>query len=339
MIQKESTYQVGIVIPIYNDEVYLSQTLDCIMAQTYTNWVCVLVNDGSTDRTQDVIDTYCVKDRRFVSYPRNNSGCADIPIEFGMGQLKTPYCLFMGHDDIIEPAYIKKMVTRQQETGADIVSPTMIYCKHQLEGEIWRLPCEPIHYEDVLSGPDACAHTIGGWHLTTNGMLYRTELNTGIVRGHYMNSDEFSSRQILYKADKVAFSDAKYLYRQYTNSVSRKMSARLWERMFVDLEIVDFVLSRYADLTIRKNAISAQYFNLVHLVASAYLDSRIISPEHKKLIREWALTAFKQTNKEILQKYLPSHRIMYRNGDRWFVISSIIYVLVHRIKGKKYEYK
>ena len=339
MIKKESIYQVGIVIPIYNDEEYLSQTLDCIMAQTYTDWVCVLVNDGSTDRTQDIIDTYCVKDKRFVSHPINNSGSADIPIGFGMGQLETPYCLFMGHDDVLESTYIEKMVARQQETGADIVSPTMIYCKHQLEGEIWRLPCEPIQYEDVLSGPDACAYTIGGWHLTTNGMLYRTELNTGITRGHYMNSDEFSSRQILFKATKVAFSDAKYIYRQHTNSISRKLSARLWERMFVDLEIVNFVISHYTDMKVRKKAITTQFFNLVHLAASAYLDVSKINYEDRKFIQGGVFAAIEKTNKAALHKYLPSHRMMYTYGKRWFVFSSIIYVLIQRIRGKKYEYR
>lgn len=330
---------ISVIVPIYNAEKYLAETLNSLLSQTYKDWECILVNDGSTDNSLAICEQYRDKDARFVVFTKQNEKSADLARAYGIEKVKTAWIMYLDADDIIEPAYIEKMVARQQETGADIVSPTMIYCQHQLEGEIWRLPCEPIHYEDVLSGPEACANTIGGWHLTTNGMLYRVELNTGITRGHYMNSDEFSSRQILFKANKVAFSDAKYIYRQHTNSISRKLSARLWERMFIDLEIVDFVLSRYADLAIRKNAISAQYFNLVHLAASAYLNSRKISQEYRKSIREWVFEAFKQTNKEILQQYLPSHKIMYMYGDRWFVLSSVIYVLIQRLRGKKYEYK
>lgn len=330
---------ISVIVPIYNAENYLAETLNSLLSQTYKEWECILVNDGSTDNSLAICEQYKNKDNRFVVYIKPNEKSADIARAYGIERVKTAWIMYLDADDIIEPAYIEKMVARQQETGADIVSPTMIYSRHQLEGEIWRLPCEPIHYEDVLSGPEACANTIGGWHLTTNGMLYRTEFNTGITRGHYMNSDEFSSRQILFKANKVAFSDAQYIYRQYTNSISRNLSTRLWERMFVDLEIVNFVISHYTDMKVRKKAITTQFFNLVHLAASAYLDVSKINYEDRKFIQGEVFAAIEKTNKDALHKYLPSHRMMYTYGKRWFVFSSIIYVLIQRIRGKKYEYR
>lgn len=173
---------VSIIIPVYNAERYLEETLDSIQSQSFTDWTCLLINDGSTDSSEEILRRYAESDNRFTYYTIPNNGCADIPIGYGMEKVSTPFCMFMGHDDVIELDFIDKLVQRQKETGADVVSPTMIYCENELEGEIWRLPCEPLIQEDILSGKEACLHTIGGWQLTTNGMLYRARLNEGIVR-------------------------------------------------------------------------------------------------------------------------------------------------------------
>ena len=333
--------KVSIIIPIYNAAKYLTATLDSILSQSYKDWTCVCVNDGSTDDSQNIIDKFVKIDSRFQSVRKPNSGCADLPIAYGMEMSDTPFCMFIGHDDVLETDFLSKQLMRQQETGADVVSPTMVYCEHELEGEIWRLPCAPIGYDDVLSGKEACVYTINGWCLTTNGMLYRTELNDGIVRGHYMNSDEYSSRQILYKADKVAFSRAKYFYRQHGESISRKVSPRLFERWIVDKLIEDFVFEHYEDnKEVERAAVCARFFNMLYLLYILWKSKSLMQNAQYQWLMMGGGFAYNTLNKKRLQKYLPKHYMLFMHGYGWFKLMAIAYHKLRELRGlAPYEVK
>lgn len=322
---------VSIVIPIYNAEKYLAATLDSILAQTYQNWECIMVNDGSTDNCQSIIDAYCAKDKRFRSYLTPNSGCADIPMAFGIRQAHYALSIIIDNDDVVEPLYVEKLIKRQKETNADVVSPTMIYCKHQLDGEIWRLPCEPIQLDTVMTGQEAFRYTIGKWCLTANGMLHRTALNEDLIRGHYMNSDEFSIRQIIYKANKVAFSDAKYIYRQYDESMSRKFSARQWDRLYVDRQIEDFVFTQYPDdEELRNTSVSVSFFNLVYLTYLMFKHRNDIPPDKYEKVQTITKYAYNKIHRERVCNWSVKHYFLFMHGYRWF---SIVAYLYHSMKG------
>lgn len=61
---------VSIIIPTYNRADLLPETLNSIIAQTYTNWECIVVDDGSTDNTAELLDAFTQKDSRIQYYPR-----------------------------------------------------------------------------------------------------------------------------------------------------------------------------------------------------------------------------------------------------------------------------
>ena len=329
--------KVSIIIPIYNAAKYLRETLDSVLNQSEQDWECILMNDGSTDSSIDIINEYVQRDSRFVAFTVPNNGCADLTNAIGETKVKSPFYIEFGHDDVLAPDYLEQMLKRQAETDADAVSATMIFCEHELEGEIWRLPCKPLTLETVLPGREACAHTIGGWHFAGNGMLTRLELRNGVLRGHYMNSDEFSSRQIIYKARKIAFADAKYIYRQHNESITRKKSPRLWERLFVDSQIEDFIVENYShDESICAKAVSSTFFNLVYLAYEGYTLPIIIDRKNRKKIRESIKYNFNQLNVERMQRYLPKHyRLFVKYGYGWFCAMSVLYHISRKVRGMK----
>ena len=57
--------EVSIIVPCYNQAGYLAETLDSVRAQTFQQWECVIVNDGSVDNTEEIAKEYTVKDSRF----------------------------------------------------------------------------------------------------------------------------------------------------------------------------------------------------------------------------------------------------------------------------------
>ena len=66
---------ISVLVPSYNQAEYLPQTLDSLLAQTYQNWEAVIVNDGSTDSTPQVLEQYANKDPRFRVFHKENGGC------------------------------------------------------------------------------------------------------------------------------------------------------------------------------------------------------------------------------------------------------------------------
>ena len=57
--------KLSIIVPVYNAEKYLSKCLDSILAQTYENWECIIVNDASPDGVGEIISSYAQRDQRF----------------------------------------------------------------------------------------------------------------------------------------------------------------------------------------------------------------------------------------------------------------------------------
>jgi len=102
---------VSIIIPTFNREKFISETLISLLSQTYTNWECIIVDDGSTDNTISVIESYCKKDDRFRLFkrdrkPKGAPTCRNI----GIKESKGDYINFFDSDDIMHPEMLNKKV-------------------------------------------------------------------------------------------------------------------------------------------------------------------------------------------------------------------------------------
>lgn len=95
---------VSIIIPVFNREEVLAETLDSVLMQSYLNWECIIVDDGSTDNSPLVIKDYCRKDPRFKFFNRPDvkikgaSSCRNYGFEQSHGQL----IQYLDSDDILD---------------------------------------------------------------------------------------------------------------------------------------------------------------------------------------------------------------------------------------------
>ncbi|WP_270993624.1 glycosyltransferase family 2 protein, partial [Campylobacter upsaliensis] len=81
--------KVGIVIPIYNVELYLRECLESVINQTYKNFTALLINDGSSDNSLEIAKEYARKDERFIIISKENNGSSsarNVGIEFFEGK-------------------------------------------------------------------------------------------------------------------------------------------------------------------------------------------------------------------------------------------------------------
>lgn len=94
---------VSIIIPTFNRAHLISETLDSVLAQTYENWECIIVDDGSTDKTIEVVNTYVLKDSRFQLHyrPVDRIKGANACRNYGFEKSKGEYIMFLDSDDIL----------------------------------------------------------------------------------------------------------------------------------------------------------------------------------------------------------------------------------------------
>lgn len=95
---------VSIIIPTYNRAYLISETLDSVLFQIYENWECIIVDDGSTDNTDEVVESYLCKDPRFQFHYRPNDRIkgANACRNYGFELSKGGYLLFLDSDDTLE---------------------------------------------------------------------------------------------------------------------------------------------------------------------------------------------------------------------------------------------
>ena len=138
--------KVSVIVPCYNQAQYLPETLDSVLAQTYQNWECVIVNDGSPDNTEEIATEYLGKDRRFKYLKQENKGLAaarNAGIQHSSGQ----YILPLDSDDLILPTYIEKAVNH----FIQVPETKLVYCRAELFGVQnceWTLP--PYSYDTLI---------------------------------------------------------------------------------------------------------------------------------------------------------------------------------------------
>ena len=101
---------VSIVVPVYNSEKFLKETIKTVTEQTYKNWELILVNDCSTDNSKSTIEKYAKEDNRIkVINLKENSGAA-IARNTGIEQAKGKYLAFLDADDLWNKEKLKKQI-------------------------------------------------------------------------------------------------------------------------------------------------------------------------------------------------------------------------------------
>ena len=99
---------ISVLVPLYNVAPYLSTCIDSIINQTYSNLEILLVDDGSTDESGSICDSYAAKDKRIRVIHKKNEGQAvarNLCIEKASGE----YLLFVDSDDFITPVHVETL--------------------------------------------------------------------------------------------------------------------------------------------------------------------------------------------------------------------------------------
>lgn len=116
----ENNILVSIVIPVYNTEKYLQECLDSVIKQTYSNLEIIIVDDGSKDNCENIINNYIKNDKRITYLKQKHKGVTSAR-KHGVAYAHGDYICSIDSDDYIEPNYIEILLRKAIETNADFV--------------------------------------------------------------------------------------------------------------------------------------------------------------------------------------------------------------------------
>ena len=143
---------VSIIIPMFNAEKYIEQTLESIFEQSYTNWEVIIVDNFSTDRSREIVTKY-INEKIQVILLNTNSGGPAKPRNIGIDNAKGKYIAFLDADDIWMPTKLEKQLVFMQSNNYNFSSTNALYIdayttdidfRYNLQNKIFhKIPLKP----------------------------------------------------------------------------------------------------------------------------------------------------------------------------------------------------
>lgn len=176
---------ISIVIPVYNAEKYIKKCIKSIQRQTYKKWKLIIVNDGSKDKSGDILNKYSLSDNRIIIIHQENMGCVEARKKGAMSEeaRKNEFVLFVDADDDLPCDALEKLYSLANSYNADIVCGDM---KRMFKGiklpKQSKAPCfqisEPTVYthNEIISKLFVSFFGISNFPVTLWGKLYKTNL-------------------------------------------------------------------------------------------------------------------------------------------------------------------
>lgn len=212
--------KVSIIVPVYNVEKYLQKCIDSILAQTYTNYEVILVDDGSTDSSGKICDTYFGGHIR--CFHKANGGLSDAR-NYGIQCAEGSHIMFVDSDDYLHPECLKMLVELIETNNAQI----SCVGQFRIDEDITITDYPKIDFEKVelINGIKAlellCLRKIG---TSACGKLYEKRFFEDIKFPYgVLHEDICTIPYILEQAQSVAYAnEALYYYVQRKNSIMHK---------------------------------------------------------------------------------------------------------------------
>ncbi len=230
----------SVIIPAYNSEMFLSQTLDCLIGQTLGDIQIIVVNDGSTDSTAEIIAQYAEKNSNILALTQPNSGVSAARNN-GINHAEGKYTLFLDSDDLLSPDSLEKIYEKMEKTGADMAICRIL--RFGYGGDEFNQVADSLANDDSIDYLDKRLL----WNFLLGNKAFRTEMiKSSEVRFPPLRYSEDGAFIMQLVHDKkpliTGVYDAVYHYRRHTPkegfSVSQSISSELVNHFSQSLEIV-----------------------------------------------------------------------------------------------------
>lgn len=210
---------VSVIVPVYNVEKYLSQCIDSILAQTFSDFELILVDDGSPDNCGKICDGYAEKDSRITVIHKENGGLSSArnsAIDWAFKNSNSEWISFIDSDDWVHPQYLEALLSATTTLNADIG-----VCEYE------ETTCRSTTYDTLKPIPEKISpeELYVDKHVTSViacAKLYKKELFRSIrYPVGKLHEDEYVTYKILFEYGNVSYINEKlYFYYSNPNSIT-----------------------------------------------------------------------------------------------------------------------
>lgn len=243
---------ISVIIPVYNVSRYLRQCVDCVLSQTYRQLQIILVDDGSTDGSEQMCDEYAKQDERIQVIHKPNGGLSDAR-NVGTENAKGDYIVYLDADDKwLSGDFVEQLVSRAEHTGAD-----MLLIRQQRFASDDYLPqctaysyCESDFRSDTLSAFECLykkrAYPVSAWSKMIKTSILRDN-NILFTKGLLGEDMDWTSRLLPHVSSVSYCNEAVYLYRERPGSITKTFRLKNAEDFCWILETWEAYWCNYPD--------------------------------------------------------------------------------------------
>lgn len=238
--------KVSVIVPVYNQEAYLREALDSLQAQTISEIEFIIINDGSTDSSIDIINEYARGDERFIVVDKENGGVASA-INIGNKMARGEFIAEMDSDDYVHPDMYEIMYRAAKNNNVDIIKCNLV--NFTGTGTSYRGSTEKIarkdYYDRVVNPMDE--KLVFSFPMYAWVSLYRRKLiiendilwNSGV--SSYNDNGFFWQTMVV--ARRVMYIDQDLIYHRRDNEMSTvKNPDKMFSNFFIEHEFIKSTL-------------------------------------------------------------------------------------------------
>lgn len=252
---------ISIIVPIFNMEHLMRRCIDSLLAQTFTDYELLLIDDGSKDGSWSICQEYAHKDARIGIYHKENGGLSDAR-NYGLSKAIGKYTIFADPDDWVSPEGLDRLYATAEREQAD-----MTMCDLYREDEYSRhYMCQrpqSLQAEDVLK--ELFANIQG---FTVNKLIRRdvyTRFGISYPKGIYGCEDQYTMAAILLHDIKISYEPVAFYHYMYNSaSLTRHYDERTYEMDMHVLEMFRTLLdgnpTQQLAVTYQENAVFTRAF-------------------------------------------------------------------------------
>ncbi len=280
----------SIIVPIYNVEEYIEKCICSILSQNFKDFELILIDDGSTDNSYNICNSYAQKHKNIVLCNKQNGGVSSAR-NYGLNLAKGEYVIFIDSDDFISPDYFEKLQASITPT-TDYLFSGLIYCYHfeevssvKLVDRKWNLLSEDefLHFLRQPLQTSPCAKVYRNQIIQKNHLRFDESISFGEDR-------DFNTRYFNHIVNATSLSYIGYYYRtDVPNSLSKQFHQTKFYNSYINWEMKNEMLKQRLFFSDEANQFITN--DLYHIICDEIAD---ISSQYSS-----PFTALKTCSKEM----------------------------------------
>ena len=259
--------KISVIVPAYNSEKFIAETIECLLSQTLSDIQIIIVNDGSTDETGVIIDKYASKNPNILPLYQKNSGVSAARNN-GINHAEGKYIMFLDSDDLLSADTLEQVYNKLEETKADMAIWRIL--RFGYGGDEFNPVADSLAKETLID----CYDKRLLWNFLLGNKCFRTDLikKSGIRFPplRYSEDGAFIMQLVYEQNPKITgVFQAVYHYRRHTPkegfSVSQSISSELVSHFSQSLDIVyNAAKQADADENYLQEILYKTYFSLIN---------------------------------------------------------------------------